>query len=571
LAFSSFFTNFTKIKKILVNIFFEVIISAIKKTSSLSGQDNIEHKILDRLNRMPFFFKKTLILVYIIANNCIIRVFTTSSNRSRKLIPNLSVKLLSNVVLSLTPLLYSLESQALSATTTKVIQGSEPYFTFDNGVTKEQNLLGLLGITLSNNMSYIAPNASNRLYSNAIIDVSRENNPIELPNKTDTFSSIKTIVPIESYPVLQLERVIGAPNNYWQDDDGDTYSGVNGSLMIKWQDKKGKDITSEVKAHPDSLLNICDAPYKITLSVTNGNISTQYGIPKTKFFDGSSHSYYIKPKIDKPKVCFAQPNLYKQAGDESATNWVRDKGFIVQPFTQPTNNFPTTGLNKLFFYLLLGGITPEQVIAVNGKNINGTGTGVKLHLSVAMTSNWDGRYPDGDKALKIELIGPNRLSPDKAFTPSEFKLYSDSIGGHLLYNFKIERWYIALPGEVNYINSQKFCHELGNGYRVPDINDYTNANRTDTDFSWAGGIPGRDSNHYQRRLSYRAGSRWIGGLFNEWGFTFNGHYPEIDLDNYNCWASQSIGGDQFNVDAYNGFINHNYPTNTNGRAVCVKP
>ncbi|WP_141673134.1 hypothetical protein [Gilliamella sp. App6-5] len=457
--------------------------------------------------------------------------------------------------------------------TNQVIHGSAPYLTLDGGITKTESLEELLGITLSNNKSYIPQGVSKRLYPNGIIDFSSEINPIELPNKTDTFESVQTIVPMANYPRIDLAELVGKPYNYGKDDDDDEHLSATGSLTIKWQNRKGEDITAEVKAYPNKLLNICDSPYKITLASTHGNLSTQYGIPNTSPLFGASHSYYIKPKIDNPIVCFAQPNLYKQAGDELATHWVRNKGFTVQPFTRPTNNFPTTGANKLFFYLLLGGITPERVIAVNGKTVRGTGTGIILKLSEVTTQNWDGRYPDIDKALKIELIGPNQLSLNTNFTPSEFKLYSDRIGGHLLYNFKIERWYIARPGGVNYTNAQKFCRDLGNGYRVPDINDYTNAIRSDTDFSWTGGIPGRDINHYQRRLSYRDGNRWIGGIFNEWGFTFSGinNYPGTDWDNYNYWAFQSRGNHQYNVDSYNGLINYNYPSNANGRAACVKP
>lgn len=514
---------------------------------------------------------KNLISLRSLLFNCKVQLFYTPCKHLLSLIKFFSSRLTLFTCIYL--LLPANSAIALSATTNKVIHGSAPYLTFDGGITKHESLVEFLGITLSNNKSYIPQGTSKVLYPSGVIDISSEINPIELPNKADTFESVQTIVPVASYPRIDLTDLVGEPFNYLKDDDGDKPISVTGSITIKWQNRKGEDITDEVKAYSNKLLNICDAPYKITLSATNGNVSTQYGIPYKSHLFGASHSFYIKPKIDNPIVCFVQPNLYKQADDELATDWVKNRGFKVQPFTRPTNNFPTTGANKLFFYLLLGGITPEQVIAVNGKTVRGTGTGVILKLSAATTQNWDGRYPNIDKALKIELIGPNQLSLNTNFTPSEFKLYSDSIGGHLLYNFKIERWYIARPGGVDYTNAKKFCRDLGNGYRVPDINDYTNAMRSDTNFNWTVGIPGRNVNHYQRRLSYRNGSRWIGGIFNEWGFTFRGinNYPGTDWDNYNYWAFQSRDNHQYNVDSYNGFINYNYPSNTNGRAACVKP
>lgn len=473
-------------------------------------------------------------------------------------------------------LLYSLSSQALSAQTSNVIQGTLPYLTFDEGATKVRSVEGLLSIKLLNN-SYIPPGINSALYPNAIVDTSSINNPIEMPNTINTFADIRTIVPVVRYPEISLTDLVNLPYEYGRDDDGDSRISATGNLTIKWQDNSGKDITGDIKANPNMELDFCNAPYQVTLSAAGGNLSTQYGIPKISYFDNSTHTYYINPNRDKAKVCFAQPSLHAQQGDEQKEYWVRKKGFKVQPFNNPTNNFPTTGSNKMFFYLLLAGVTPEQVIAANGSTIWGTGEGVTLQLSVATTHGWGSiSYPERERVLKVELNGPTRHSANKKFSPSEFKLYSDTVGGHLIYNFKIERWFIPRPGEANgYRNAQNFCNSLGYGYRLPGVEDYTNANRSE--IGWNSGIAGRDTNMYRRALSYRDGNRWVGGFLNEWGVLSNTDtgYPGSDWDIYDYWAYQMRNWDEwYCVGSAGGNINvtasssHLYNTS---RVACVSP
>ncbi|NUF26745.1 hypothetical protein [Gilliamella sp. ESL0254] len=513
----------------------------------------------------------------------ILNLFNYYSSQKQNLSSLLSLNLtdLSQPSLFFAPILllpFSLSLQALSAQTSNVIQGTAPYLTFDDGATKVMSFEGALGIKLAN-ISYIPQGINSTLYPNAIVDTSNINNPIEMPNTTYTFADIQTIVPIASYPNISLTNLVNAPYNYGRDDDGDGDGSINatGNLTIKWQDSSGKDITEDVKANPNMELNFCNAPYQLTLSATDGYLSTEYGIPKTTYFNNANHSYYINPNRINAKVCFAQPSLHAQQGDEQKEYWVRKKGFKVQPFNNPTNNFPTTGSNKMFFYLLLAGITPEQVIAVNGSTVQGTGGNVTLQLSAATTHGWGSiSYPERERALKVELIGPTRNSTNTRFLPTEFKLYSDNIGGHLIYNFKIERWFIPRPGQVNgYLNAQNFCRSLGYGYRIPGVEDYTNANRPD--IGWNNGIPGRNIDMYRRALSYRDGNRWVGGFFNEWGVMSdaNSGYPGTDWSVYDYWAYQARGGNEwYSVGSGGGNINttaissHLYNTN---RAACVSP
>jgi hypothetical protein len=497
---------------------------------------------------------------------------------------SLKCKFLSKSLLFFAPLLllpYSISLQALSAQTSGVIQGTAPYLTFDDGATKIMSVEGLLGIKLPNS-SYIPPGINSPLYPNAIIDTSSMDNPIEMPNITDTFASIQTMVPIENYPEIPLTKLVNSPYNYGRDDDGDGDNNFNatGNLTIKWQNNSGVDITNQVKNSPNTILNFCDAPYKLTITATGGILSTSYGIPNSSTFTGNSHSYYINPNKDSSITCYAQPNLFADNlglgytfEDFYGPDWFANKGFKVSDVSNTTTNFPTTGSNNLFFYLLLGGITPEQVIAANGNTVYATnGSGVNLLLSKEKTPKWGNisAYTGGVDALKIVLQGPDRYSGNKGFSPSLFKLYSDSNHNKLLYSFKIERWYIAQPGDGGgYANARSFCQNLGYGYRVPDINDYTNSNGND----WFGGIPGRDFNNYQRRVSYRDGSgKWIGGLFNEWGYTLNSHYSGSDWEGVNFWTAQPYhDGRQYHVNPDGGYVGMHYPYQTYDRAACVTP
>ncbi|OCG41781.1 hypothetical protein [Gilliamella sp. Bif1-4] len=108
------------------------------------------------------------------------------------ILSKLSLKFLSKSLakfpLSLTLLLllpYSLESQALSATTYKrIIHGTAPYLTFEGGTTKVTTTDDLLSIRLSDGRTLTPQNNS-----------SSSTNPIELPALDQSFENIDMMVP----------------------------------------------------------------------------------------------------------------------------------------------------------------------------------------------------------------------------------------------------------------------------------------------------------------------------------------------------------------------------------------
>ncbi|NUF48325.1 hypothetical protein [Gilliamella sp. ESL0250] len=494
-----------------------------------------------------------------------------------KIVGHYALQLICVLLLELTIANHAL---ALSANTTAVIQGSAPYFTFDGGRTKVTNSQGLLGITLSDGRQYVAPGSPSGLYPNGIENTSSVENPILLPNGITTFASIKTSVPLvsdgnNSYPNITLNN-LASSYGYWADDDGDKNVRATGNLTVVWQDKNGIDITSQIRSNQIQTLEPCDAPYKLEVKATSGQLSTLYGIPNITRFSKEATSYYISPRIDRPYVCYAQPNLLNSWGETKDPSWVDNKGFKVVSISNLADNFPSTGSNGLHFYLLLAGITPEQVIAANGTTIfaESGGNTVNLSLTAEQKSTFLSRP---QVALKILLNGPNKDSSNTKFTPSEFKLYADSEHNQLLYRFKIERWYVIKPGFAGgYDNAKLFCNSLGNGYRIPDVEDYTNANG----YRWKDGAPGVGP-YYRRQMSYKNSNKWVGGLLNEWGKldSADKDYPAaIDWKNsggpwgYDIyWAFQFSGiGEYYDVNS-NGYIGSNYETTITHRVVCVAP
>ncbi|MBI0037848.1 MULTISPECIES: hypothetical protein [unclassified Gilliamella] len=466
----------------------------------------------------------------------------------------------------------SFSNYALTTKTTNIIKGSAPYLTLDDGVSKIISTEELLAIKLPNGTVITPQN-----------DVSSITNPIELPDKTNTYASVQTIVPLpisgnNQFPVINMTDLLAAPYNYFADDDGDGFDDsdlitatATGDIKIKWEarnpavaDINAKnafiDITSKVKSHPDAIPDLCDGIHKITISASDSELTTPYGDPNTNHFQEGSHSYYLTPKLD-PKVCYAQPNLYPDNASLAGRDYEIDgilwdaaqiesdhdygvyrgypsKGIKVLRATNSgnyqgeisitKNNFPTTGSHGLYFYLLFGGITPEAVLAANGSTIQSIeGGNVSLSLSVSKTTEWEhsehGPSPYGlaEPAIKVTLVGPRYNSADKSFRPMTFRLYADSNKSTLIYEFKLMRWFIANPEiffnkEHGFPSSDEnkemlsyqskardYCKSLGSGYRLPDVNDFTNINGYGM--------------YARRQLSYQENGKWIGGIANEWG------------------------------------------------------
>ena len=434
-------------------------------------------------------------------------------------------------------LFYCSNTQALSASTTEYIHGNPPYLTFDNGVTKVTTTDGLLWITLSDG-THITP-ATNT--STAV-------NPIQLPVANQSFVNIAMSIPTNTNSIA-LSALIGAPYNYWGDEDGDGQGtngiAVTGNLSVRITDKANHAVSRS------ATLDICDAPYKVELTSTNGSIATQYGLPNSRSFNGSSATYYISPKAA-PKICYAKPNLNygdgKYAGP--ATIWNPDKGFLVQS-TEPSTysrNFPTTGINNLYFDLDIGGVKGS---ALTWSTVSQGG------ITATMTPS-----PDNANNIRVTLTGPaatasqiNSATPGSVATPilpQTFVLVGkDSRNKTVLsYGFVLKQWFVNRRNKQDtYANTSSWCRNLGGGYRLPQVKDLTNAVCSGTSSGFfcqgaVGAMPSSNWNGYQRNIG--------AGLFTEWGnmsdYTAAGFFYNYD------WTSDISSSYPLTVYSRDGYV-----------------
>ncbi|PXY93140.1 hypothetical protein DKK77_06495 [Gilliamella apis] len=381
----------------------------------------------------------------------------------------------------------SFANYALTTKTTNIIYGSAPYLTFDGGRTRVTNTAALLGISLSDGRAFTPTN-------NSSID-----NPIELPVVGQSFNDIGMLVPRNTNSIA-LSSLIGTPYNYWGDDDGDGQGvyGVTatGSLKLSIVDKNNRAVArSEV-------LTICKAPYKLTLSNSEGILKTRYGVPNESRFNAGNATYYINPKAA-PVICFARPNvLANPATRISAAVWEFGKGFLPQSVTPSSYglNFPTTGANNLYFDLDISGINQALSWAsvshggITATMTDSTSTSVRVTLTgpVATPSQWSSGNPG-------QIARPS--------LPQVFELVGrDSSGNAVVkYGFVLKQWFVnSGNSHYNYHSTAlSWCNNIG--YRLPKVKDLTNA-RWDS----FGATPSSPGNYYCHHIG--------AGFFTEWGY-----------------------------------------------------
>ncbi|MCX8595524.1 hypothetical protein [Gilliamella sp. B3367] len=428
-----------------------------------------------------------------------------------------------------------------SQTTANQIQGSAPYLTFDGGRTRAVDANGLLGIMLSNGANYTPSNNSSSA------------TPIVLPVEGQSFADIRMFVPTDTTSVA-LSSLIGPPNNYWGDDDGDADVTATGSLSLSIVDKNNQSVSR------NSVLTICNAPYKVTLSSTDGTLSTRYGFPNHSTFSASSETYYVNPKAESV-VCFARPSLTNGTGYLAgpASMWDPYKGFIPQS-TGPSSygrNFPTTGLNGLYFDLLIGGVSqplswsPVSHGGITATMSNSTATSVRVTLT-------------GPYATPSQISSANPGPLSTISLPQTFELVGrDSNGTPVVkYGFTLKQWFVHRGSkEDTPSNTLSWCNSLG--YRLVKVSDLTNASCPNND-SWCqgsvGATPSSPDNYYMRHIG--------SGFFTEWGYMAD--YSGVGFPYVWYWTSDPNGSNQFVVNTGNGYVTWNYTYN-DSYGLCSHP
>ncbi|MCX8675983.1 hypothetical protein J3U16_11860, partial [Gilliamella sp. B3023] len=427
-----------------------------------------------------------------------------------------------------------------SQSTRNAIQGSAPYLTFDDGRTRAVDANGLLGITLSDGTRY-TPSTN-----------SSSTTPIVLPSEGQSFADIGMFVPTDTNSVA-LSSLIGPPNNYWGDDDGDSGVTATGSLSLSIVDKNNQSVSR------NSVLTVCNAPYKVKLSSTNGTLSTRYGFPNRSTFSASSETYYVNPKAS-PVVCFARPNLLNgKLGDYSyypswdfagpSSMWDPAKGFLTQE-TDPSlygRNFPTTGANGLYFDLDISGSSQP----LSWSSVSRGGITVTMSNSTATS-------------VRVTLTGPYATSsqhrsdnPGRISTPSlpqTFELVGRDTNGTpvVKYGFTLKQWFVNRGTDsygYSYSNTLSWCNSIG--YRLPKVKDLTNSScRGSNSGTWCqgsvGATPSSPNNLYMRHIG--------SGFFTEWGKMDT--YSGVGFLNHWYWTSDPRGSNQFVVDANYGRVHY---------------
>lgn len=524
---------------------------------------------------------------------------------------------LSNFFLFLIVLTSINKVNALTAVTAREVTGSLPYITFDGGQTKIRKLSSLLVMINPDGRTFVPENDVTIIFPNTIVDSSDARNPIEVPVGT-RWQDIGTFVPLGSGNGYNSEidlNSLFAYNLY--DPDGDGNVKATGIFSLFWQDSSGTDISNFVKTHQDWQIDPCNSPYRLRINITASTISTQYGIPRIGVANGSSHTYYFRPKITTPYVCFARPpNITNDSTsgsglpDLDSSQWVAGQGFKPQDIFYPPKNFPTLAADNLFFDLVLAGLTAQQVIDGysdgivpvagfdDGRPKQGEvvcrvsptcGDDKKvetIYIKLSIAPNQD--VNTGNK-LRLTFFGPNFnhiASPTQFFLPTFYIDYKAT--GTRLYSFSIYRWFILVPRGQN-----KTCTQFskkGLNWVIPDISFFTNANG----YTWNNGISGRNINNYRRQIStyssfwdkieFQVGNKKRiydrvrlatknGGLFSEWGYMFEGAYPGTDWSNGNYLTSNTYANNQnYYVSSYDGsIIKVNDHSSAQKRLVCMPP
>ncbi|WP_165596323.1 hypothetical protein [Gilliamella apis] len=378
-------------------------------------------------------------------------------------------------------------SHALKSQTLNTIQGHEPYLTFDGDLTRVTNIDDLLWISLSDGTKF-TPITYN------------SNDPIELPKIGESFADIDMAVPIDT-DLIGLNALIGSPYNYWGDDDGDDDVTVTGDLRLSIVDKNNETVAR------NEVLMGTKAPYKLTLTSTNGTLRTRYGKPNSSDFNSSNATYYINPKAG-PSVLFATPNLVLSSGNFAGPKpiWDISKGFITQTATPSSyhRNFPTTGANNLYFDLdIIGSNKALLWEDVTHDGITATMTDV---TSTSVRVTLTGPYAT---EIQHESDEPSSLrSIHKPVLPITFELVGvdpQSNKEVVKYGFQLKQWFVNRGGTSQPEDKNiSWCENIG--YRVPNYKELTNAPVSDIASSTS---PSQD-NHLTRTID--------NGFFAEWGY-----------------------------------------------------
>ncbi|RKS87209.1 hypothetical protein DES39_0428 [Orbus hercynius] len=437
-------------------------------------------------------------------------------------------KLAGPIVLGSSFLIHSVQA-ALSITTINSIKGTSPIFIDEISL----NDFKYFGVNY-NNKSYYDDTLLNNAFSS-----------LALSAKTSKPSDISGLS-VAPFGMPTADEVV--------DSDGDNVNPIsitetqNGSVSVAWYDKATNTALTSTQLNQTfcqlSYLGI--SPYiKVFGSV---NLNTQYGDPHKQVYPDNILSLPTPERafpinID-PQLCSAMPDRNSMTVGVAgpASEWDPIIGFLPQ---SDGNNFPTTGLNSLYFDLVIAGVAADDLTWPSSM----TSGNITVNLTVSPTM------------VRVKLSGPTAntnlqgAKADAFVGPASFVIEGKDQQGNVIiqYSFTIKKWFVNRSSPY-YITSQRtWCNALsGSNYSLATVRDLTNSSvgpAAPSGFP----LPLSSRNVYMRKIG--------AGLSTEWGNL--GNYPDATMSYIGYWTNDAntsggfygVGvndGDVRNVEAIGG-------------------
>ncbi|MWP47986.1 hypothetical protein [Gilliamella sp. Pas-s27] len=374
----------------------------------------------------------------------------------------------------------SAESFALSAITAKVIQGSSPRF-----MSEMEN-----NIESNKEFKYFGVSYDGRSYFSTA----------ELNNVLGTTSiASKTPADLNLSAVLEQPR---ANEVIDVDGDGDIILSEDSAnpLTLAWYYEDANN--NEVKLTPAQTSTVFSAllssgiyPYvKVSGPVT---LNTRYGIPDFQSYPDNNIAISKIPyrnfniAIDGEAIKYASPNMYFSEHeysykDKTIFDYMTQNGFLPQ--NDYLRNFPSTGANNLYFYLVTDGIdnslnttnwtvrtsniddsSPSAITATVTKSIAPGIAGFKAYNNKNMVLVTL-KGPDSSAKTRTQATAPTANLPvDIELTVTTKQKVK------LSYKFRINKWFVNRGSIVAALREQReWCDKLGD-YKLAEARDLSNA------------------------------------------------------------------------------------------------
>lgn len=435
---------------------------------------------------------------------------------------------------------------ALTVSTSQTIKGTVPRFStqietdIQNGAE-----LGLFGIIYDGSKYFSSDEFSNKINS---VYTAGNVSP----------ATILADLDIAFLPLISGDNVV--------DDDGDSGFSLSGA-GINWY---YADSATEYELGSDQqLVTFCElsaqgiTPYlKITGPIS---LSTEYGDPAIQTYPNQTITVipYRNFALNfTPSICFASPNLQYGTAQNDPNNGIWNSAYGYANQSVSANNFPTTGANQLYFYLIINGLNANDLnwqVTSNG-NVSATIDHSKASDVYGFVNFYN------SSMVRVTLNGPDVLLSDKntqtipSVKPDVFSgsqsapvkitiiATDESVTPNvsISYTFELKRWFIFRGNKSQYNTASSndnsplvgvgngvttdtdgkygdvWCSNLNaNHYTVPSISDLTNT----SGYGWVGTS---SSSLYQRVVG--------DGFFAEWSYMSD--YDSALFPNQPVWVRE---------------------------------